>query len=61
MAGGRWHAPDLLGSDPSMATYDPTVESGIDYEPRIQIRCVECGYVHTDERFTACRECGAQL
>ena len=44
-----------------MATYNPAVESGIDYEPRTQIRCVECGYVHTDKRFTACRECGAQL
>jgi rRNA maturation endonuclease Nob1 len=45
----------------SMATYNPAVESGIDYEPHTQIRCVECGYVHTDDRFTVCRECGAQL
>jgi len=45
-----------------MAVYNPTVESGTDYEPpATTIRCVDCGYVHTDERFTTCRECGAML
>jgi len=37
-----------------MATYH-------DPEPTTQIRCTECGRVHYDERFSVCRECGAQL
>jgi len=44
-----------------MPTYNPTANTGIDYEPVTQIRCQDCGRVHTDERFRTCRECKALL
>jgi len=40
---------------------DTETMASSNYKPPIQIRCSDCGRVHTDERFSICRECGSLL